>query len=104
MSEKQIYIDALLMFGAEAQCRMVQEECAELIAVINRWHRQRCDRDEVASEVADVEIMCAQMRLLVGDSAIDAAKADKLNRLRDRITVRFSAASPAPGKDKEQSK
>ena len=55
-------IEAVNTFGAPQQMRHTQEECAELIASINHWFRGReGSEEEVAEELADVIIMCAQM-------------------------------------------
>lgn len=37
------------------------------------------------TEVADVEIMLGQMRVLYGNAEIDAAKKEKLERLKKRL-------------------
>lgn len=77
---------AVDLWGEEAQMRMVQEECAELIATVNRHQRERCSNEDVAEEVADVLIMVEQARRIVGAAAVDAAKERKLQRLARRLT------------------
>ena len=53
---------AVNTFGTKQQMRHTQEECAELIVAISHWFRNREDSEkEVAEELADVIIMCAQM-------------------------------------------
>ena len=39
----------------------------------------------LVEELADVEIMCQQMRLVFGDQPVDAAKRQKLERLERRL-------------------
>lgn len=80
-------LDAIRVWGTEAQARMAQEECGELIAVINRLERRRCSRSDVAQEIADVQIMCAQLAFIVGLDEVSDARVRKLERLADRITV-----------------
>lgn len=68
-----------------AQLRMVQEECAELIVAISHYQRLRAGHLPVASEVADVLIVCMQAAQMVGwDAVLDALDA-KLVRLEERL-------------------
>lgn len=73
------------MWGAESQVRMFQEECAEAVVAVNHLERGRVSPEVLAEEVADVEIMAAQMRVILGDEAVDAIKTQKLARLRERL-------------------
>lgn len=85
MSEDKLCGEALALWGPLAQMGVAMEECAELIVAINQLLRGRVEHDAVAEEVADVEIMCKQLRLIVGNELVDTAKEKKLVRLRDRI-------------------
>ncbi len=78
----EIYRKAICHFGSNPQIRQTQEECGELIVALSHLSRGRATQEEVASEIADVEIMMAQMRIVVGDDLVEAAKAEKLERLR----------------------
>lgn len=83
---RELYLKAVDRWGQDAQLRMVQEECAELIVAINKWSRaMKGSGDFITEEVADVEIMCGQMRAIFGDRDIDGVKAQKLERLRRRL-------------------
>lgn len=59
---------ALHWYGEIPQMRQMQEECAELIAAINHWlrtdRRNEDVRQNMMKEMADVEIMLAQMKLI----------------------------------------
>ena len=77
---------ALAVWGADAQMALVQEECAELIAMISRRARLRCSDRDVADEVADVLIMATQARSIIGAAEVDAAIVRKLRRLEHRVT------------------
>lgn len=77
---------AVSLWGSEEQWRIVQEECCELGADINRFHRGRIDVEKLAEEVADVTIMMVQARLMLGHAVVDAAVERKLARLEKRIT------------------
>ena len=64
---------------------MAIEECAELIEAICHYRRSRIPIERLASEVADVELMVAQLRVMIGDVAVDVEKDYKIRRLRERI-------------------
>lgn len=53
---------AFKQFGKEAQLRMLQEECAEVIASVNHHLRGRDpEANELAEEIADVFILLNQV-------------------------------------------
>ena len=77
---------AVQQWGAAAQWRMVQEECGELVAAVNRFDRRRCSAEALAEEVADVLIMSAQARMMLGERLVDIAVENKLERLYLRLS------------------
>jgi len=104
--EPEIYKQAVDAFGASAQLMMIIEECSELIQAISKWIRAIKNpiknpgylhkvATNMAEEIADVEIMCQQIRfineineVLHGDSLsdhIESHKNIKLDRLEARI-------------------
>jgi hypothetical protein len=67
---------------------MLVEECAELIVAANKWRRQEPGAiDAAIEELADVEIMCDQMRLVLDERKIAAVKETKLRRLAERLGI-----------------
>jgi hypothetical protein len=86
MTREETFHRALFVWGWEAQMDMVCEECAELIAAVCQARRGRATVADLASEVADVEIMCGQMRAMIGADHVDAAVEAKMERLRDRLS------------------
>lgn len=84
-AERDTCLRAIRHFGSFNQMEMAQEECAELIVKVFHAKRERIALDGLAEEIADVEIMCRQLRLLVGDELVDTQKAAKLARLEERI-------------------
>ena len=78
---------ALRQWGHENQTNMVLEELGELVAAINRNRRGRIDRTELASELADVLIVCAQLRESIGPGTVDLAIEAKLARLEGRLAA-----------------
>ena len=85
MNKEQLYRDAVDKWGPATEWRQLQEECGELIAAINRFDRTRCTEAELAEEVADVEILIEQARLMLGDELVDTFKRQKLERLAERL-------------------
>ena len=83
--EENIYKKAVLLYGAGSQLTQATEECAELIVAIRHFLRCRCDIVALAEEVADVEIMMAQIREIVGGVIVDEIKKRKLIRLKERL-------------------
>lgn len=68
------------------QLNQVQEECAELIAAINKLRRNKKGSFSlVEEEVADVCIMIAQCKRIIGANYIDEIIAKKLKRCEERL-------------------
>lgn len=79
---------AIQMFGAENQKRQAIEELMELQrAVFENIHRGTDNRDNITEEIADVEIMLAQLKKIYGISELnlEMIKDYKLNRLNTTI-------------------
>jgi NTP pyrophosphatase (non-canonical NTP hydrolase) len=94
--QTQIMKAAITNFGFDNQMDMAVEECAELIQAINKFKRKRqkthTETDmysvfqNLYEEIADVEIMVAQLRLIFcNNSVIDKIKIQKLERLKKEI-------------------
>lgn len=79
------YQRAIDTWGSEPQMRQLQEECGEAIAATNRYYRGTGSVDSLAEEIADVEIMCEQARLVVGPARVEHFRKLKLARLEDRL-------------------
>ena len=77
---------AIDTFGAYQQLDMLIEEMAELIQAISKFKRDKIHN--VEEEVADVEIMLEQLRLmndLFDIEVIDEIKEEKLVRLERNV-------------------
>ena len=73
-------------WGADAQLTVVIEELSELIKEVCKMKRNIGNVDHLAEEVADVEIMCEQLRYIFSiDSDVDDWKKYKLERLANRL-------------------
>lgn len=83
---------ALDTYGAEAQIMMVFEEMAELQKELCKNTRGSRNTVDIAEEIADVEIMLAQMKLLFDIvKETEDWKAVKLARLKRRLEDARSA-------------
>lgn len=86
MTEQEIYQAALDKWGAGTQMGMAMTEASELAAALGRSAVQgRDNTDEIIDELADMEIMLGQMRLLFDGEKINERKAYKLARLNGII-------------------
>ena len=85
-----LYLRAIKLWGIEAQTLMVIEEMAELQKALCKFWRSgfRENHSQVVDEIADVEIMLEQLRLILPWSeAVNTAKRQKIERLRTRIEL-----------------
>lgn len=80
---------AIDVWGERPQVLMLAEEASELAVAALHFLRGRPGSiDGLAEEIADVEIMCAQIRTIVGDEWVDKHRRLKLERLRGRLEGR----------------
>lgn len=84
--EISIYERAVSIFGEMHQKRKCIEELGELITAICHYQDGRISLEDLASEVADVEIMMSQMRVIIGDELINIARRNKMERLRETLS------------------
>ena len=92
-----LYRRAVKAWGQEGQENMAIEEMSELTKELCKLKRCRgtgqplrnpiVDKtlDNIAEELADVEITNEQLKLWVGEEKVQEAKEKKLLRLKDRI-------------------
>lgn len=80
-----IFTLAVKHFGAEHQTLKACEELTELQHELLHALDGRADNDKIREEIADVEIMLEQLKLIYGP--IDEWKKTKLKRLEDRLNL-----------------
>lgn len=79
---KELYKQVCDKYGADAQLNVAIEELSELIKEICKHKRGQDNLDAIAEELADVEIMCEQLRFIFGfEYRVDEWKKFKINRL-----------------------
>lgn len=87
MITESIYQRALNKWGVAMQNDMLIEECAEAIEAISHYRRCKCDADEVIGELADVQILLNQMKLVYGEDRFDRIFAEKLEALEAKLDM-----------------
>lgn len=86
MADIDVYLEAIKTFGALPQMVIVMEECSELQKEISKIIREKGDLENLAEEIADVEIMLEQIKLHFSIGAmVEGIKAKKLTRLEKRV-------------------
>lgn len=84
MNDSEIFEAAIKTFGEKAQEEVAIEECSELIQAICHKHRGR--KDNIAEEIADVEIMLEQLKIINGCATeVSKIRIEKVTRLYSRI-------------------
>ena len=89
---------ALMTFGIDNQLVKLAEECGELIQAALKFREEKNleRRRNLASELADVEILMEQVRMHLGDADIDGARTKKLSRLESRLNQAEDKARATP--------
>ena len=88
---KEIYKRALSIYGEKNQVVMVFEEMSELQKALTKHLRGVCDKRTIADEIADVEIMLEQMKLLFSlENEVEERKQFKIERLMTRLDQKQS--------------
>ena len=83
---KEVYEKAIELWGKDFQILMLIEECAELQQALIHRLRGRKEEGEIVEELADVQIMIEQNRLIFDtENSFDDVKHKKLVRLNARI-------------------
>ena len=86
-TEEDIGVRCIIAWGEKDQIRQTIEECSELITKLAKYGRNvnGSTKEQIAEEIADVEIMCKQMRIIFDSELIDSIKYQKLSRLNERL-------------------
>lgn len=82
--ERELYEQALKKWGEEDQLFMFFEEVGELMKAVNKFRRKpnKDTFDNVCEELADVELVMNQIRIMVDESVIEKYRARKIERLK----------------------
>ena len=81
-SDSAICRKVVEMFGADLQQMVAIEEIGELLQAISKRARGKDNRDNLAEEIADVEIMLEQLKYIHNcPIEVELWKAKKLDKL-----------------------
>ncbi len=84
MDNKELYQQTLVLWGEQAQYDQAAEECAELIAALMHYRRDKVNSQQVIDELADVTLMVGQLTWMFGEQQVAEAvtrKRQKLDKL-----------------------
>lgn len=85
MKYRDVYQRTIQKWGEEAQCDQAVEECAELIATLKHYRRDKVDEQVVVDEVADVFLMVGQLIYMFGEEKVHKAVESKLEKLQQLL-------------------
>ena len=89
MNRTEILQEAIKKYGVNNQCDVCIEEMSELTKELLKLRRESTQagfqkrRENIKEEIADVQIMLDQMRIIFGDTS--EQEGFKVNRLRERL-------------------
>ena len=85
-TEKDIFRSAIDTYGAVMQITVAVEEMSELQKELCKHLRGRGSQENIAEEIADVEIMMEQMKMLFNcEASVLQVREKKVKRLKERI-------------------
>ena len=86
MNEKEILTRAVVTFGQQPQIIVAIEEMSELTKELCKSQRGGQNRDHIAEEIADVEIMLEQLKMIYNiNPAVESWRENKIKRLAKRL-------------------
>ena len=81
MDYSELYQQTMKKWGEQAQYDQAAEECAELIAALMHYRREKVDEQQVIDELADVTLMVGQLTWMFGADRVEAAVKRKREKL-----------------------
>ena len=85
-----VYYKAIMTYGIRAQSVVAIEELSELTKEITKQLRGIGNKDHLTEEIADVEIMLEQLKMMydIYDGDVDGYKKRKIERLKASLEER----------------
>ena len=100
MAELETLNGAIEVFGGYGQIVKAVEEMSELTQALCKLLAGEGDRNNIAEEMADVEIMLEQLRIIMGNHAeVDLWQGCKLRHLARRVRDKREAIDVGTGSD-----
>lgn len=86
ISEAEVLQRALDTYGSAMQIVVMMEEMSELQKELCKYLRGKCSPASIAEEIADVEIMIEQMKMLLCCAEdVRSVRKRKVERLKERL-------------------
>lgn len=86
ISEAEVLQRALDTYGSAMQIVVMMEEMSELQKELRKYLRGKCSPASIAEEIADVEIMIEQMKMLFCCAEdVRSVRKRKVERLKERL-------------------
>lgn len=85
--KERVYSKAIVKYGMKTQLTVVIEEMAELQKEISKHIRGIGEKANLIEEIADVEIMLEQLKMMycINDFDVESIKDLKIDRLEKRL-------------------
>jgi len=97
IDKNAVYKKAIATWGKDTQITITLEEMAELQKELCKHLQGEINTGHIAEEIADVEIMLGQMKLLFDiEEMVESYKRHKLARLGERIEIEVSQHKGGP--------
>lgn len=98
MSNREVFETALKTWGDEDQTLMVFEEMSELQKELCKHSRGKDNTEQIAEEIADVQIMLEQMIILHDcEEAVKEYRRSKIERLKIRLGIEEDVCTATGG-------
>lgn len=85
MDDKEVLKEAIEHWGSGMQIMMLFEEMGELQTALTHYMRNRIEAPSVEEEIADVQVMLNQMKIIFDEENIQLIYEEKLRRLDNMI-------------------
>lgn len=82
-----IYNRALSRYGIGPQLDMFIEEAAEAIQSVQYYRRGRCDMDTVCGELADLQVMLEQIKIVFGIHRFEKIFVENIHALDEKLNA-----------------
>jgi NTP pyrophosphatase (non-canonical NTP hydrolase) len=83
--KKDLFKQCYDLWGENSQLNQTIEECSELIKAITKWNRGIGTKEQMAEEVADVELMCQELRFILGDKLVNKYRRAKIKHVKELL-------------------
>ncbi len=84
--QKSVCNRAVYTYGKTPQLIMCMEEMAELTKTLSKDIRGKTDIENISEEIADVEIMLAQLKIIYDcKDKVNSKRCRKISRLEERL-------------------